>query len=375
MKVGILTLPLHSNFGYLMQAYALQVVVKKLGHQPYTIYTREEPVPYRRRISNAIKRFVKNIFCKTDYTIFPYYPTANDYQYKDKNTWNFIKSHLSLSPYVNIDTKEGIDSICNYDAYIVGSDQVWRREYAGDIMFYFFDFLKENQRRMSYAASFGNAKPTYSADLRNKCKQLIASFEVVTVREEDGISLCKHMFDKKAQKVLDPTLLLTKADYEALIDTNESDVPLKKYIFAYILDNTPEREQIIEQFAKEKHYEVFKLLPKRLEDEGKAHIDECIYPSIATWIRAFAGAEYIFTDSFHGTVFSLLFNKQFSVFCNYKRGASRIVSLLNDFNLACRLVKNSDLPSETIDYNSVESILSEKQNESMRILTSFLTES
>lgn len=375
MKVGILTLPLHSNFGYLMQAYALQVVVKKLGHQPYTIYIKEEPTPYKRRVLNAVKRLIKNLVYKTDYKVLPYYPTASDYIYKDKNTWDFIKRHLSLSTYVNVDTKAGVEGICEYDAYIVGSDQVWRREYAGDVCFYFFDFLKRGQKRMSYAASFGNANPTYSKTLVSACKQLISSFDIVTVRESDGISICQRLFGIKAQQVLDPTLLLSKSDYELLIDNDVINIPKEKYIFAYILDSNPIKEQAISKFAEDKGYTVFRLLPRRLEDVGKAHIDECIYPPMSTWLQAFANAQYIITDSFHGTVFSILFHKQFSVFCNYKRGASRIESLLKDFNLDNRLMRDEKVTSEMIDYNLVEPVLQEKRKDSITILSSFLKES
>lgn len=373
MKVGILTLPLHSNFGYLMQAYALQTIIKELGHQPYTIYTKEEPTPYSRRVTNAIKRIIKNILYNSDYTVFPYYPSSEDYILKDKNTWDFIKKNLSLSPYLNIETKEGIEHVCDYDAYVVGSDQVWRREYSGDIAFYFFDFLTKGQKRMSYAASFGNSSPSYSPKLIDKCKRLLDEFDFITVRENDAVDICRTLFSKEALQVLDPTLLLSKADYEKLIDEDVTETPKEKYIFSYILDKSPEKELFINELANKKHCIIYNILPKRLEDVGKSHIEECIYPSISSWLSAFKNAEYIVTDSFHGTVFSILFNKDFSVFCNKKRGASRIESLLNDLNLQDRMVvNNNNRFDRLIAYGTIEDLLQSKRLISIETLKSFL---
>ena len=122
---------------------------------------------------------------------------------------------------------------------------------------------------------------------------------------------------------------------------------------------------------------MFYIKPQNLCDVGKKRIEECIYPSISTWLRAFEKADFIITDSFHGTVFSIIFQKQFIVLDNPQRGSSRMKSLLNDFSLENRLLSpngRNDLIFEQIDYGNVNTILSEKQNKSVDFLKRVLNE-
>lgn len=377
MKVCILTYRLHSNFGFLMQAYALQQVLRTLGHDPYTVDIRVKPLSTYDKIKQIIKYVLLHISRMIGYSSLPWI-TMKEQAYIDQHTWKFIKEHLQLTPPINSikDLKREIGN--QYDYYLVGSDQVWRKEYCPDIPSYFFDFVADAKRRASYAASFGVSTPEYPPQMIAKCRELLAKFSAVSVREADAVRICHEMFGVSAVHVLDPTLLLTKSDYMKLINPkDEFQLPSSTFILAYILDNTSTKKQFIEHTSKQRKSSVFYIKPQNLCDVGKKRIEECIYPSISTWLRAFEKADFIITDSFHGTVFSIIFQKQFIVLDNPQRGSSRMKSLLNDFSLENRLLSpngRNDLIFEQIDYGNVNTILSEKQNKSVDFLKRVLNE-
>ena len=377
MKVCILTYRLHSNFGFLMQAYALQQIIKDLGHEPYTVDIRVKPLSLSEKTKQGAKFILLHISRLIGYPSLPWI-TTKEQAYIDQHTWKFIKEHLQLTPPVNSikDLKRKIGN--EYDFYLVGSDQVWRKEYCPDIPSYFFDFVSDDKRRASYAASFGVSTPDYPLQMITKCRKLLIKFSAVSVREADAVGICHKMFGITAVHVLDPTLLLMKSDYMKLINPKDKlQLPSSPFILAYILDNTSIKEQFIGQTSKQRKSTVFYIKPQNLCDVGKKRIEECIYPSISTWLRAFEKADFIITDSFHGTVFSIIFQKQFIVLDNPQRGSSRMKSLLNDFSLENRLLSSNarnDINVEQIDYDKVNMILLEKQNKSVDFLKRVLNE-
>lgn len=372
MKVGILTLKLHSNFGFLMQSYALQTIVRRLGHEPYHFYIKEEPISLWKKAELLVKKAIKNVCFGEHFKLFPYYPTAEDYAFKDKNTWRFIHDNISLTPYIPSLTTEHTNKIPKYDSYIVGSDQVWRREFTDDILCYYFNFVQEDKKRMSYAASFGTDTISYSKRKLNLCKDLLNKFDLVTVREDDGVRICKEYFDHDAIKVIDPTLLLTSDDYEKLIDVNETSLSQEAYVFVYLLRPTEEKTNFVEKFSREKGIKVVNIMPKMLEKVGKGRINECVFPSISTWLKGFKEASYVITDSFHASVFSIIFNKQFFVINDKIGGVTRIPSLLNMLNLNDRYANVYKPDLEEIDYDSINKILLDKRNEAINLIKTFL---
>lgn len=371
MKVGILTLKLHSNFGFLMQSYAMQKIVRDFGHEPYHFYIKEEPEKFRNKIIVFFKKLIKNTFMGSHYDLFPYSPSKDDMAFKDRNTWDFIHKNLKLTPYIPLLTTKSAINIPSYDAYIVGSDQVWRREFTDDVRCYYFNFIPDNAKRMSYAASFGTTTLSYSNNVLQTCKKLLAKFDIVTVREDDGIRICKDYFDCKAVKVLDPTLLLSAEDYLSLIEDPQIPFCSEPYIFTYILRPTPEKLSFVKKFADDRGLKVINIMPAILEKVGKKHLSECVYPSISTWLKGFSQADYILTDSFHASVFSIIFNKQFYVINDNVGGVTRIPSLLDLFGLSDRYAACYDGTVNVIDY----SVINEKKNsyikESLNVFQTF----
>ena len=371
MKVAILTIPIHSNFGYIMQLYALQTVVEKLGHEAYTIQIRIEPTGFRQRIAYRIKSAIGKYLLQRYSDPFRKFPTKKQMDYIDVNTWDFLNTHCRLTEYIpSVDRLS--DLACDYDVFIVGSDQVWRRRYSIDIPSFFFSFLPDGKKRIAYAASFGISINDYGKRLTDKCRLLLSKFSAVGVRENTAVTLCKDEFSQDAVQVLDPTLLLTKDDYQQLVEKNKVEgIPNKPFVLLYILDNAPEKEYVAEEIAREKGLVLYRIKPSNFGSVGSRHIDDCIYPHISTWLSAFYKADYVITDSFHGTAFSIIYKKQFITIANISRGADRMITLLDSCGLESRLYRDNFVDSD-IDYELVSIKLKELKSKSIQFLYSNL---
>ena len=367
MKVAILTIRIHSNFGYIMQLYALQKAIDKIGHDAYTIQLKLEPMTIKQRIKYFAKIFVLKYIMRRQPSPIYKYPTKRQMEYMDANTWDFISHHCKLTRY--FPSIEKLSELANeYDVFVVGSDQVWRHEYSADIPTYFFSFLPDGKKRIAYAASFGISENDYGEDLTQICKSLLNKFSAVGVREKTAVKLCDEVFDIKAEQVLDPTLLLTKEDYQHLIEVDKiGEVPTSPFLLLYVLDTAPEKFELAKKIADERRLVIFQIKPSDFREVGARHIDECIYPHISTWLYAFNHASYVITDSFHGTVFSIIFEKAFLTFGNKKRGLDRMATLLEMCNLKERLYDETFLDKD-IAYDMVFSKLKEERVKSLRFL-------
>ena len=256
----------------------------------------------------------------------------------------------------------------NFDAYIVGSDQTWRPAYNwGDRLYYMYlDFVKDNDsvKKIAYAASFGVDNWEYSQDQTNKCKELIKKFDAISVREVSGIALCRDYLNVEAQHLLDPTLLLSADDYRLLI--KDKDFGYKGEVCVYILDMTEEKRRLINVFCSKNNLRWYPV--------GTC-LNNGDMPSIESWLAGFDKAKYVITDSFHGSVFSIIFNKPFVSIGNNARGMSRFDSLLGVFNLEDRLVsENDELRTITPpNWEAVNAIRSEWQEKSINFLKTNLS--
>ena len=169
------------------------------------------------------------------------------------------------------------------------------------------------------------------------------------------------------EQVLDPTLLIKKEDYIQLFEKNKVSES-KGNLLVYILDEIPEKSELINKIAEEKKLIPFKVNSK--VGKGGLSLPEYIQPTVEEWIRGFYDAEFVVTDSFHACVFSILFNKPFIVYGNENRGLSRFTSVLNIFGLEERLLKNLSeyRQFDEIDWNRVNSLLEKKIKDSCKFL-------
>lgn len=361
MKIAILTQPLYTNYGGILQCYALQVVLERMGHKVQVLtkpqYGRFYCIIYPLAVCKRLfKRFVlgkKTAIFKAPHQII------------SQRTNQFI--HQYIHQYIQRVWTAKIAS--HFDAIVVGSDQVWRPLYSQPIEEAFLSFLGDvDIKRVAYAASFGVNHCEYTEEQRKICSSLLKKFNAVSVRESSGVQLCQEYFDTKAIQLLDPTLLLSDNDYRALIKNGKTQ-PSKGNMLVYMLDWTKEKKELVERIASEKGMIPF-WINSETTDENRP-FELCIKMSVEQWLRSFDDAEFVLTDSFHGCVFSIIFRKQFLAVGNKERGLDRFHSLLALFSLQDRLIL---FPGEyksnlfSIDYNQVRAHLDVFQNQSFTFL-------
>lgn len=338
MKIAIITLPLIANYGGILQNYALQTVLKRMGYTVETIALPLElqqpwwrkPLAYGKR---SIDKFVLHRR-KTPVFYEQWYNRTLPALICDMQS--FVATHI-LTRKVNCfsDIKEG-----EYDAFVVGSDQIWRPMYSyRPITNAYLDFTKnwKNTKRVAYAASFGTDQWEYSELQTCQCTALAALFDGISVREEAAVRLCREHLHCEAVHVLDPTMLLAAEDYVALFKDKKLEAP-RGELLTYVLDETPEKARIIEKVANHYQYDTYRA-NSRFED-WTAPLTERKQPPVEQWLKDFQDAKFVITDSFHATVFSILFGKPFIVIGNKERGLSRIYSLLKMLGLEGHVVSS-----------------------------------
>ena len=373
MKIGIITQPLHINYGGLLQNYALQQVLKSLGHDTITlrrnhlgIHTAGKVRRLRWKIKRAIKKFIG----------LKYPPSYDELTTIHKHCQQFVIDNINATAVIK-DEKELQQYIEQHplDGYVVGSDQVWRPRYSTNIYTDFLAFAQHKQgiKRVAYAASFGVDEWEYNPKQTKECARLAKMFDAVSVREESGVSLCNSYFGVEATHLLDPTMLLTQEHYSQLaIKAGEQQSPGN--LFCYILDSDDSKTATIAQIEETMKLTSFQVKAKEdiwLLKRG-TDINDLVVPPPTKWLRAFDDAQMVITDSFHGCVFSIIYNKPFWVITNEKRGNARFHSLLKLFDLQSRIIdidntKDFDF-SAPIDWQAVNSIKESMQQKSLQFL-------
>lgn len=348
MKVGILTLP-HGgvNYGWALQRWALYKAIEKLGHQPVIIDRRWNPTETG-FLRNIKRWFFYNVIC---------------HRYGE-----FIDKEMPSHTELVRSTKSCAEVSKDFDAIIVGSDQVWRIEntrYAD--MDFFLPFADDKKQIiLSYAASFGTDIWSGTKEETEIANKLLDRFKAVSVREDSGVSLCNEIFGKSAYHVLDPTLLLDKNDYNQLL----SQPNPRHELVSYILDMNEEKRKLLKNIATDKGLKIVNLYRESIYSY---HI------SVYTWLEKMRDAEYVIVDSFHGMVFSILFEKQFVVLANKKRGLTRFTSLLKQVGLEEHLTTSfnpeiiKSILEIPIDYASVMKKIEMSRDESLDFLKLNLT--
>ncbi len=376
MKIGILTQPLHNNYGGLLQAYALQAILKQMGHEPWTVdlwsvESKKDLKYYYRLIKAIVKRFILRYFLRRPVTV-NIWPTPEFKKTISQHTRRFINENIRTTEKISGPSKLPLLNQYNFAAYIVGSDQVWRPRYSPGLSHFFLDFLDDTGpvKRISYAASFGVQEWEYTPEQTEACGALAKMFDAISVREDSAISLCKEHFGVDAKLVLDPTLLLNVEDYIALVE-NDNIPKSKGDLLVYVIDNSTEKQKIIKSVAEGLGLEPF-FVNKLTNSDNKA-INDCIYPPVTQWLRGFMDTNFVITDSFHGTIFSILFNKPFISVGNEYRGMARFTSILKIFKLENQIIYSSQQITEgllktVINWEEVNAVVAEKKAEATLFL-------
>lgn len=377
MRIGILTLPLHTNYGGILQAYALQTILEKMGHQvvvfnkkiKYSLPLWILPLSFTKRI---IKKY---IIGRKDTRIFAELYQKRDFPIIAQHTQYFINQYINTYKVDSFSTLKEAD----FDALVVGSDQVWRFKYfvsmfGEGIENAFLLFAKDwRTRKIAYAASFGVDIWKLSKKQTRECKELIKKFDFISVREDSAVDLCKRYLGvDNVEHVLDPTLLLKKEDYIDLVLQGNEPVSGGN-LFYYLLDKDEQKMSAVEKTAQFLNLNPFTVMPI---DNRSRNIEDRVYPTVTKWLRGFMDAKFVVTDSFHGVVFSILFNIPFVVISNETRGSARFLSVLKMFSLENRLINNSDdlnkIFSSPINWDFVNNIHEQLKEKSYNLLNSNL---
>lgn len=329
-KIAIFTLPLARNYGGILQAFALNKILTTLDYESYVL---EVPI-------NNLKYKIKSIV-----------DSCNSIR-------KFIKKNIKTVKVSSIDENEIKNR--NIDTIIVGSDQVWRKSFSNDLRYFLPNI--SGLKKIAYAASFGIDNWDYNEKETEIIKKSLNSFSGISVREESAINLCNDKLNILPHLVFDPTLLLNSSDYEKFVKKGSNT----KYIFVYLLDYTNtnnlnfinniknERKLNIKQVSLYKNKLIKRILPTT---------------SIENWLSYIYNSDIVITDSFHGCVFSILFNKEFYILPNNAGGNSRIFSLLKLVGLEDHIITDyKKTIFEEIDWKTVNSIIDTNRNKSINYL-------
>ena len=263
MRIGILTQPFHSNYGGLLQAYALQTVLQGMSHETLFL-DRDMKYLHIRSLTQRIAYRCLILFFEITKGANYYIPNKRERKAIKKYTDIFVQKYIVKSPYLH-SSKELRKYVKKhgFDAFVVGSDQVWRPEYSPELSNYFLDFAKDlNVLRIAYAASFGIDEWQFNEEQASECSNLAKLFDAISVREESGIILCKDYLGVDAIQVLDPTLLLDKESYVTLVnEANEQKQPSE--LFCYVLDYNNDVRKVIEYIASESSLTPFSIMPSK----------------------------------------------------------------------------------------------------------------
>lgn len=358
MKIALLNLPYDNNYGGNLQRYALMKILQDMGHDVTHINLRFHwRLPWYKMPYVYVKRVVKKLIIDHHACVFLEQKLNDRYEQLCKVTDPFYERDIKHTDVIP-DLKQ-LSELNGFDAFVVGSDQVWRKTIANKYLkTMFLDFVPKNQNvlRIAYGVSLGSDRNELSEKEIHYLADLYKLFNAVSVREESALRLFDSYGWKnpKASAVLDPTLLLDKDDYIELIN-NSTTVPSKGNLFCYILDETKEKWEKIRTMEQELGLKAFEISLK----------GECSV-SIEQWLRSFNDAEYVITDSYHGLLFSIIFRKPFYLFKNQYRGNARFDSVLDTFGFS------ADADNSEFDWNQLSNQLDDKRNQSLAFLSKVL---
>lgn len=366
MKIALIIFRIGPSHGSLLQTYALYHVLKEMGHE-VTIVNRKDKLPFKTFVKRTLYRVYKTLRGERfDSIISIEVVPRRIMQELNRFVDKYLSHDLVEFSSFNINKSD-------FDAFIIGSDQVWRPRFVQDITYYYLSFIKyqKNVKRISYAASFGVDNWEYSERETAECKELAQLFDAISVREDSGVNLCKCFLGVEAIHVLDPTMLLDVVDYCKLIGVAPVSTLSQTLAFS-ILDNNHTKKKIIDTVS-----EKLGLKPVSIKaDEGNLNYVET---GVEFWIDEIRKSSFVITDSFHATVFAIIFNKPFIVVGNKFRGTGRLTSLLNMFDLSNRMVfedENIDweyLINENIDWEKINMYRSSLKSKSLKFLKNNLS--
>ena len=346
MKINTITCHDVYNSGASLQAYALMKYLQDLGHDVKIINYKPEYLSRHYKlwiVSNP--KYEKNIILKTMYLLLKL--PGRLWSLKTKKVFdNFRNEYLEITDTRYTSNEELKENLPEADLYIAGSDQIWNATFQnGKDEAFYLDFVPNNKIRASYAASF--ATETFPKELEDKTSNMLKRFDYISVREKTGLDILKDMGIKNGVQVLDPVFLLDKEHWEKMcIDINST----QKYLLVYDFDNNPLIKEIAIKIAKEKKLKIYTIFKSNYSDKVISQMGPLEF------ISYIKNAEFIISNSFHGTAYSLIFEKEFIVTNRVDKINTRMRDLLNEIGISERLVSNIDEVNclEKLNYSDIK---------------------
>lgn len=381
MKIGIITFwQSNDNYGQVLQCFALQQLLIKLGHKPFLIKYVPLQKTIRTSIAEKLWKIVQiyPIFLKVRKMQKAKQAKAFALKNRQRNFDEFRVKHIIT----NATTYHGLLDIQNNppdsDCYICGSDQVWSMLLDNDEnQAFYLNFGDKDTKRVAYAASFG--RDVYPMELNGKLHDMLVKFDAVSVREKSGIGICTKV-GIQAIDVLDPTLLLSMKEYAQII---EKPSVREKYFYTYFLNITSEKDLCWKALLDYANQHGFRSVSTTSSGYfiGKEICSntEYVYATIPQWLGYIQNAEFVATTSFHGVAFCLIMHTNFIYFPLkgvHSRANSRVISLLDYLGLHEKIFDSNMTIKQCIEYpidwNKIEAKLNVKKNASISFLENSL---
>jgi hypothetical protein len=372
MKIGIITILNVNNYGAELQASALNIKLRDLGYNNEIInYLYYKNSDYKTEKSS--RPIVKvSIITNIKGTILKWLDIYNKFTHpqntkiRKKKFEDFHAQNTNISkPYKSF--SELYNSKMDYDVYIVGSDQVWNPNTRTSINPYFLTFAPKDKKKISFASSFGVG--SLNRDFYPVYKKCFESLDFISCREASGVDIIDDITGRKATQVVDPTLLLTKPEWESKMVPYKANEP---YILMYILTYSPYITNLALEIQKQTGYKIIRVCFNSINKEKDSSILNIVDAGPAEFIGLYAGASFVLTNSFHGSIFSLIFEKPFyTIIPSSKSNNARQENLLKIVNLENRLIKEGGpFPkgSISIDFSFVRKELSRQRIKSIEFL-------
>ena len=377
--IGLVTCYFHHNYGSMLQAYATEMIMQQMG-LPFQTIACKAPINYMKE--NKLLYIIKKLLIadwkmrlgkmkiereKKNNPVF-----AKNWAVRNKAFDDFANTFFHVSPYCK--NREELTKMAeNYSAFLVGSDQLWRTD-SVEHGYYTLEWVPDDIRKIAYSTSIGVKEVPWFQVAKNK--RFMNRFDHIALREQSACDLVYKLTGRKVQVVLDPTLLFTGEQWMSI----QQKEPLTdgKYIFCYLLGNNPGQREFIKQVKAKTGYKIVALqhLDEYIpSDEGFA--DEAPYVGPREFLNYIRNAEYIFTDSFHCSVFSILYKKNFFTFSRFAEGAkqstnTRIDNLLHITGLEDRRMTSDKTIDDILNFrgnfNGVEDKLNVLRKLSMEYL-------
>lgn len=357
MKIGIITYHRAKNLGAMLQSYALQRTLQKYKGECEIIDYRNEKMEESYRVKrtgeiHSIKEKIKNIlFMKKNKEFEIIRKEFNEKVQKISkeiyNKENIIKANKK------------------YDLFVTGSDQVWNSKLNYNDENYFLDFVTDNKKKNSYAASFGVSK--LNENEKESIKKKLEQFNKISVREKEGEKIVKDLTNRECQVVLDPTLLLNKEEWEKL--TISERIEKEKYIFVYIIAYTPTLLEFARKLAKEKKCKIICFHTSYQKYRGMKNLTKVSPQDFINYIK---NAEIVVTSSFHGMCFSVNLQKEFYYELDEGKinNNSRLITLAKTLNLESRRIIKGKSLNEKLNYKEIEEKLNKEREKSIQYISS-----